>query len=161
MPFLNYPFLNDFRLKSLPNKEELIQIINNDNEFSLKYPVLHLILMEKDKLDQLKCLLPMNKIANLMMDNFSFKIDRDSAKKISIQKAFNEIKLDPIDLDNYLKVFNDSWKSINEYATQYGCRKEMEIKKGFSKFDDSLSYLLNDVGDYKHGMNHQIWRNLF
>ena len=146
-----YPLLNDFTIKSVPTKEELIQIINNDDKFSLKYPILHLLVMDMFKLKQMECLLPMNKLANLLMENFSFKIDRDDAKKITIGKAFNDIKIEPKILDEYLKLFNKSWISINKYARRYQCRKEMEVKESLS-INDSLSYLLNDVGDFKNGM---------
>ena len=146
-----YPHLRDFRFKSLPNKEELIKIITNDNEFSQKYPVLHLIIINKDKLDQLKCLISMNKLVNLLMDNFCFKIDREYAEKITIEKAFDEIKIDSKILEKYFNEFNKSWKYIRQNAKKYLGKKEMEVKESFSK-SDTLSYLLNDDNDDKNGM---------
>ena len=55
-------------------------------------------------------------------------------------------------MDKYFNSFNNSWKSIKKNATKYEFRKEMEMKESFSKIDDTLSYLLNDVCDHKNGM---------
>ena len=149
---INYPYLNDFTIKSLPKKEELIEIIKNDNDFSKKYPVMHLILINKYKLIQLECLLPMNKLVNLFMNSFSFNIDRQEAKRITIKSSFDRINPDSKILDKYLEEFNKSWENVKLNAIKFNNLQEMKVKDKFLKYTDTLSYLLNDIGDYENGM---------
>ena len=53
------------------------------------------------------------------MDNFCFKIDREYAEKITIEKAFDEIKIDSKILEKYFNEFNKSWKYIRQNAKKY------------------------------------------
>jgi hypothetical protein len=98
-----------------------------------------------------------------MVDNYSFKISRDDAKKRELSKE--EIYQN----DAYKKKFNNfikSWNEIKSEAIKYQCRPEMPVKS--LNANDKLIYFLNDNGELLFGMylaaacqNFIEWQNTF
>ena len=112
---------------------------------------------------KIKYLPAFNEFTNYMVDNYSFKISRDDAKKSPLKNEpiFNEKGF--VDkFNNFIK----AWDEIKNKAIKYKCRPEMK-PKDLNK-DDKLIYFLNDDGELGYGMyiaaacqNFITWQNSF
>ena len=131
----------------------------------------------------MKGLLNINYLVNLLLNIYSFKISREDGKKkilneelTYINELYNEInsiKLDkPQFIKSYIDPFLKSWDTIKKTSIQYKCRILREIEKGEKplemKTDNPLCYFLVDDGDKDGGMflasayqNYIIWQNNF
>ena len=158
-----YPLLKYFMLTKYKNMDDFIKKLGPKNEYVTRYPLLGQYLLNKPGPKKMKFLPDFNEFTNYMVDNYSFKISRDAAKKRPLEK-------EPLFSDNNFKnkynKFIDSWNGIKEDAIKYKCRGEMPVKT-LSK-SDPLVCFLNDDGELLNGMylaaacqNFISWQNTF
>ena len=159
----DYPLLKYFMLTKYKSKQDFIQRLGPSNIYIIKYPLLGQYLLDKSGPKKMKYLPDFNEFTNYMVDNYSFKISRDDAKRRILENE--EIFKDPNFEEKFNKFIN-SWDEIKKESIKYKCRPEMKIKT-ISKYD-SLSYFLNDDGELGHGMylaaacqNFISWQNSF
>ena len=147
----DFPDIEYFINTSTPDIEYFknkFSIISNPED---KYPLLKIILtQDMDKIELLKEIPRLNKIANFLLEKCSFKYSRESANntKIKTEKIYNEIKDD-------LPDFIESWKKIRPIVENYGCKQFQN--NGVKYFTDinlnsPISHFLVDDGEFGHGM---------
>ena len=115
----------------------------------------------------MKSLTNINKLSNLLIKIYSYKISREDAKKKKFKdeipfiiKTFNEMNNSQITekkfMEEYINPFIQSWEQIKLKAFQYKCRLLRDIERGEKpltmKINNSLSYFLVDDGDIEGGM---------
>ena len=147
----NYPDMEFFINTSTPTIESFkdkFSIISNSED---KYPLLRIILtQDMDKIELLKEIPKLNKVANYLLEKCSFKYSRESANntKIKSEQIYDEIK------DN-LPDFIESWNKIRPIIENYGCKQFKN--NGVKYFTDinvnsPISHFLVDDGEFGHGM---------
>ena len=159
-PVEEYPMFRYFIL----TKYKTIEDCENRLENQQQYPLLRQLLKNMPGVRKLKNLPAFNDFTNFMVDNYSFKISRDDAKRkeldteedIQANKAFKK------KYNNFIK----SWNEIKTDAIKYKCRPEMPVKT--LSPNDKLINFLNDNGELYGGMyiasacqNFIEWQNLF
>jgi len=160
-PENEYPMLRYFNLTKYKTKEDLINRMNN----AQNYPLLNQILLDKPEMRKMKYIPIFNEFTNLMVENYSFKISREYAKNNSLENE--EIyKKDENGFQNKLLDFINAWNEIKSDAIKYQCRKEMPLKE--LKPSNKLIDFLIDNGDLGGGMylaaacqNFISWQNSF
>ena len=162
-PSNDYPLFNYFILTKYSSKDELLKKLGPPNIYGLKYPLLRQYLLYNQDAKKMKNLPVFNVFTNYMVDNYSFKISRDDAKKriLKFENIFNE-KGFKNKFDNFIK----AWNEIKSEAIKYKCRDDMKPKNLSS--EDALIYFLNDDGELGNGMylasacqNFIAWQNNF
>ena len=162
-PAKEYPLYKYFILTKYSNKEEFIKKLGPSNIYALQYPLLHQYLLDNIDTKKMKYLPAFNEFTNYMVDNYSFKISRDEAKKQMLidSKIFKEKGF-----ENKFINFINAWDSIKSEAIKYKCRPEMKPKNLDKK--EKLVYFLNDDGELGYGMyiaaacqNFITWQNSF
>jgi hypothetical protein len=73
----DYPMFKYFLLTKYKTKEDLL----NHMEKKEKYPLLNQILLDNYEINKMKNLPSFNEFTNYMVENYSFRISRDDAKK--------------------------------------------------------------------------------
>ena len=162
-PPQDYPLFKYFVLTKYSNISEFKKRLGPPNIYVLKYPLLHQYLLDNVNIKKMKYLPAFNEFTNYMVDNYSFRISRDDAKK-------RVLKTEPIYNDKVFKNkfnnFIDAWKEIKSEAKKYKCRPDMDpIDLNSEK---KLIYFLNDDGELGYGMyiasacqNFITWQNGF
>ena len=142
-PEVAYPFFKYFILTKYKTKEDMLRRMDNIE----KYPLLNQLIEDNPDVKKLSNLPPINDFINYMVEQYSFKISRDDAKKrvLENEKIF-KTEVFKKKYDNFLK----AWKEIKSKAIKYQCRDEMPVKDLSSK--DKLIYFLNDNGELYNGM---------
>lgn len=87
-----------------------------------------------------------NSFANILLNLYSNKIEREEAKNKKINSIINKNEKYEILFKKYQK----AWNNVKEYATRYECRPEMKILEISNK--SPLSNFLLDNGELYHGM---------
>ena len=158
-PEKDYPMLKYFNLTKYKTIEDFIKRMEKKE----KYPLINQILNENSAVNKMEYLLSFNEFTNFMVENYSFKISRDEAKKRILQ---NEEIYKTKEFKDMFKSFIKVWDNIKAEAIKYGCRDEMP-KKDLSE-KDCLVYFLNDCGEEGGGMylaaacqNFISWQNTF
>ena len=161
-----YPDIQYYSVSNLQNYENFINKFNSSRENEIKYPLINLIIKKEEEITNdainLKILEPINKLSNILLQIYSYKISREDAKKFSLKEKLSEItdKLEEIYQDgtlnqkkleeNYIKPFINSWNIIKKKAIQYKCK---DLKKPVDISEKSeLSYFLVDDGEKGFGM---------
>ena len=159
-PENEYPMLKYFNLTKYKTKEDLINRMNNNQN----YPLLNQILLDKPEMRKMKYIPIFNEFTNLMVENYSFKISREYAKNNSLENE--EIYKNDHEFQKKLLNFIKAWNEIKSEATKYQCRDEMPIKE--LKPSNKLIDFLIDNGDLGGGMylaaacqNFISWQNSF
>ena len=162
-PYEEYPLLQNFILTKYSTKSEFIKKLGPSNIYAHKYPLLYQYLLDNIDTKKMKYLPAFNEFTNYMVENYSFKISRDDAKKRVLR--YEDIYYDIIYKDKY-KNFINAWNEIKSEAIKYKCRPEMKPKN--LDEDDKLIYFLNDDGELGYGMylaaagqNFITWQNSF
>ena len=109
-----------------------------------------------------------NKLSNILLNIYSFKISREDAKiKLlkdelkNIMDAYNEININKINNENelinkYINPFIIAWDKIKRKAVQYKCKVLVDLNSGKNplemKIENPLSFFLVDNGDNDGGM---------
>ena len=132
-----------FLFTKYKSKLDCLNHIPDKNKYSLTY----LLLSDKKELYLLQYLPSFNDFINYMNKKYSFKITREEAHK-------RKIKDENIFTNNeFVEKFNNFinvWNIIKFYALKFKCNTELPIKELNS--EDNLSYFLNDISEYGHGM---------
>ena len=138
-----YPMFKYFLFTKYKSKLDCLNHIPDKNKYSLTY----LLLSDKKELYLLQYLPSFNDFINYMNKKYSFKITREEAHK-------RKIKDENIFTNNeFVEKFNNFiniWNIIKFYALKFKCNTELPIKDLNS--EDNLSYFLNDISEYGHGM---------
>ena len=147
----NFPEMEFFANTSTPTIDDFkrqFSIIPNSED---KYPLLKIILtQDMDKIELLKELPKLNKVANYLLEKCNFQYSRESANntKIKTELIYNEIK---DDLDDFIK----SWYKIRPIIENYGCKQfKNNGVKYFTELNTSspISHFFVDDGEFGHGM---------
>ena len=112
-----------------------------------KYPLTNLVLLDAEEYKKLECLNDFNEFINIMLEEYSFKISREEAKKrcLKDESIFEN--------ENFKKKFNKFktiWERIKYDAIKYECRKEMKVIS--LSESNKLNYFLNDNAEIGGGM---------
>ena len=168
---LEYPDIQYYSVSSLQNYESFVNKFNSTKENEKKYFLINLLIQKDQEITQnslkLKNIINLNKLGNILIDIFSYKISRDEAKKVKlidklpdIVELYNKITNNNILDDEFIKEFISpyikSWNEISDKATQYKClalKNENEKRKPLEiTIESKLYYFLVDIGDQDGGM---------
>ena len=162
-PSNDYPLFKYFILTKYSSKEELIYKLGPPNIYGLKYPLLRQYLLYNQDAKKMKNLPVFNVFTNYMVDNYSFKISRNEAKRRILQ---NEDIYREDSFNEKFTNFIEAWNEIKGEATKYKHRDYMK-PKDLSE-EDPLIYFLNDDVELGNGMylasacqNFISWQNNF
>ena len=147
-----YNDMQYFRKTKLPNEDDFISQFKSLEENKDNYPIIN-YLIDKDynsNIKYLKYLPTINQVSNEIINYCSYKLSRDEAKKIKINKDKQIIDKD------LLKDFIKAYKKIRPEVEQYDCF-EFKDKNGNMYFNDleNEKYLSNfcaDIGEFNYGM---------
>jgi len=182
-----YPDIESYSVSNIINFNSFEKYFNLSLENKKKYSLIDM-LVNKDlvvtkNVINMKSLLDINNLENILLNIYSFKISREDAKIkklndeiIHISELYNE--MNSIKLDNtqftktYIEPFAKSWDSIKKTSVQYKCRLLRNLDKGEKPLDMTvdkpLCYFLCDDGDIEGGMflaaayqNFICWQNNF
>ena len=183
-----YPDIQYYSISNIQDFNTFINKFNNLKENENKYSLINLLIKKDEDITQdainMKSLENINKLTNLLLNIYSYKISREDGKsKVfkneirSIIDEYNKVTPTQIEneeefIDNYVKPFITSWDMIKKKSVQYKCRILRDLDKKESplemKIDNKLCYFLVDDGDKEGGMflaaayQHLIeWQNAF
>ena len=144
---IEFPFLKYFYYEKIINTKDIYEKLKSEKDYQIKYPLLGICLSKEgfEKAKLLQNLQNINNFSNILLNQYSYKITRDEAKQIKIDKILKNKKME----DLFVK-YVDSWNNIKQYATKYECRNEMEILN-INK-NSPLSQFLLDNGELYNGM---------
>ena len=154
-----YPMFKYFNLTKYKSEDDLLKRMNNRE----KYPLLNQLISGNPVVKKLSNLPAFNEFTNYMVENYSFKISRDDARKRELrsEEIFNTKEFSK-KFDGFIK----AWNEIKSEAKKYKCRPEMPEKNLSS--NDKLICFLNDCGELYNGMylssacqNFIEWQNTF
>jgi hypothetical protein len=158
-PENEYPMLKYFNLTKYKTREDLINHMDNNQN----YPLLNQILLDKPEMRKMKYLPIFNEFTNFMVDNYSFKISRDDAKKKILGK---EEIFDDKQFRQKFEEFKEAWTNIKSEAIKYKCRDEMP-PIDLTEEKPLINFLIDD-GEWANGMylssadqNFISWQNSF
>ena len=137
-----YPLLKYFMYTEY--KTNFKEALKKEEEYmsNYRYPLLNIYLNHSNDQKMLKYLPSFNDFNNYMLENYSYHITRENAKKTSLSNT----EYDGNKFDN----FKNSWEKIYQFATEYKSNK-ME-PRNLSK-DDKLIYFLIDDNENEYGMH--------
>ncbi len=168
-----YPDIQYFTVSKIINMKLFIDKFNSSEENKKKYALINILINKDSDLTKnamnIKNLLPINKLVNILLNIYSYKISRDEAKrkKLSeevgnIVEQFNNMGgnliIENADsfIGEYIHPFIDSWDAIKKHSVQYKCRVLRDLEKGQKpyemKIDNLLCDFLVDDGDKEGGM---------
>ena len=167
-----YPDIQYYTVSENINFYTFIKKFNLHEENKNKYSLINLLInidsdVTKNALN-LKYLLQINKLENILLNIYSYKISRDESKaKVFndeipyIIKIYNEMNSKKLNNDKefekeYINPFIKGWNEIKNKSTQYKCRILRDLGKGEKPFEinnfNCLSDFLVDDGDKESGM---------
>ena len=167
-----YPDIQYYIVSIKINIQTFIEKFNLNEENKSKYALINLLINRDSDITKnafnLKYLSQINKLSNLLLSIYSYKISRHESKsKIlkneipNIIKIYNEMNLKKINdinvfINDYINPFLKGWNEIKKKSVQYKCRILRDLDKGEKPFDmnitSSLSDFLVDDGDKDSGM---------
>ena len=139
----DYPMFKYFNLTKYRSKLDCFNHIPDKNKYSLTYQ----LLSDNKQYLNLNYLPIFNDFINYMNKKYSFKITREEAhkRKLKDEEIFTKEEF----IEKFNK-FRKIWSKIKSYAIKYKCDSELPEKDLDS--EDSLSYFLNEISEYSHGM---------
>ena len=183
-----YPDIRFYYISNIYDIKTFIKVFNSNNENKNKYALINTLINTDSDLiknaKKMKYLNHINKLSNLLLNIYSYKITRENAKvKIleeelpNIVNNFNEISTqknwtEESFTNEYILPFMSSWEQIKDKSVQYKCRILRDKDRGEKPLDmnikNNLCYFLVDDGDREGGMflasaymNFIEWQNQF
>ena len=163
-----YPDIQYYSVSSLQNFESFVNKFNSEKENRDKYFLINLLLqkdeeMTKDTLN-LKAIENLNKLGNILINIFSYKISREDAIKVTLSEKLEEItslysRIEQNEnykkeefIKTFIEPFIQSWNKIKYKSIKYKCH-DLNNKQPFDmKLENNLSNFLTDNGDEDGGM---------
>ena len=137
-----FPYSNYFYYPSLVNIESFSKKINK------KYPVIYNYINKaynNSKLNLIHNISHLNKLENILINKYSYKISRDDAKNKIIKYELNDINDELfIFFNKFYNKFIDNVDILRNYC------HEIKEKHHLNE-NDKLSYILNDNGELGYG----------
>ena len=177
-----YPDIQYYTYSNIQNFKTFAEKFNSSEENKKKYSLTY-ILVNKD-LDitkdakNMKSLESINKLENILLNTYSYKISREDGKNKIFEKEINNIidKYNEINRskeidekqfkEKYIDPFIENWDIIKSKSVQYKCR--ILRQPCDMKTEKPLCFFLVDDGDMEGGMflasayEHFIsWQNKF
>ena len=183
-----YPDIQYYFVSKIHDFNTFVQKFNSSKENVNKYALINILINKDSEITKdainMKNLININKLSNLLLNIYSYKITREDAKgKILLNEVqyildnYNEIKNSKISDENeflkkYLDPFIESWNNIKNKSVQYKCRVLRNLEGGEKpleiNYETCLSYFLVDDGEIEGGMflasayqNLIEWQNKF
>ena len=183
-----YPDIQYYSLSNIIDFNTFAEKFNSSKENQNKYALINILVnKELDIINgamNMKSLDNINRLVNIMLNIYSYKISRDNAKKYILKnelnyiiKTYNEINTikindEDIFIKDYIDPFIESWNIIKNKAIQYKCKLLRDFGKGENplemNIDIPIYYYLVDKGDQDGGMflaaayqNYIEWQNKF
>ena len=183
-----YPDIQYYSISNIQNYETFVNKFNSSKENENQYSLINMLIKRDEDLTlnaiNMKSLENINKLTNILLNVYSYKISRDDAKEKLLKNEIGKIiddynEMNPTKINNeeefiedYIKPFIESWDLIKKKSVQYKCRVLRDLDKGEKPLDMSidkkLAYFLVDDGDKDGGMflaaayQHLIeWQNAF
>ena len=172
-----YPDIQYYSVSSLQNFETFANKFNSLEENERKYFIINLLVKKDQQITKdainLENIQNLNKLGNILIDIFSYKIRREEAKQVKLKDKLKEIcylyniieaqhethdKIESEDLfkEKYIDPFLQSWDKIKSKSTKYKC---MSLKHGKKpgeplnmNMENNLCYFLVDTGDSDGGI---------
>ena len=183
-----YPDIQYYSISSIQNYNTFVNEFNSLKANENKYSLINMLIKNDEDLTinaiNMKSLENINKLANILLNIYSFKISRDDAKEKILKNELPKIienynEINPVKINDeeefekdYIEPFIKSWDLIKKKAVQYKCQVLRKLEKGEKpldmRVDNKLCYFLVDNGDKEGGMflasayQHLIeWQNDF
>ena len=166
-----FPDIQYYCITNIYNLDTFKEIFNSSDENKGKYSLINLLLNQEvdtaNDITKMKNLININKLANLLIIIYSYKISREDGKKKRLDNELDNILDNYQEINNkkitkkefidiYINPFINSWNQINRNCVQYKCRILRDLEKGENplnmKIDNNLCYFLVDDGDLGGGM---------
>ena len=167
-----YPNIQYFYTSNILDFNSFVKKFNSSSDNIRKYALINMLINKENNLTKnaifLKNLNNINKLANLLLNIYSYKISRDDAKirKLSdelsfIMNNYNEIYNSSINdnsifINKYIKPFIQSWNQIKEQLFKYNGRIIRDKTKGDKSLEininNPLTNFLVDDGDKSGGL---------
>ena len=155
-----FPMFKYFNYTNYKSEQDMMNKMENKD----RYPLIRQLVNDSPDLKNLSYLPAFNEFTNYMVNNYSFKISREDAKKRVLE---NEEIVNEKDFNKKFGNFLEAWNHIKSKATKYKCRPVMEVKEKFTKKDTLINFL-NDESELYYGMyiasacqNFIEWQNTF
>jgi len=140
-----YPDIQYYSISNIQDFNSFINKFNNLKENENKYSLIYQLIKRDEDITQdainMKSLENINKLTNLLLNIYNYKISREDGKtkvfKDEIRFIIEEYnKVNPIQInseeeiiDNYVKPFIKSWDMIKKKSVQYKCRLLRDLDK--------------------------------
>ena len=184
----SYPDIQYYSVSGVQDFNTFVNAFNSSKENENKYSLINILINKDDDITQnalrMKSLENINKLTNIMLSIYSFKIGREDAKEKIFKNelghiidTYNEVNPNKINneeefLKEYVNPFIKSWDLVKDKSVQYKCRILRDLDKGQKPLDmtidNKLSCFLVDDGDIEGGMflasayqNLIDWQNAF
>lgn len=183
-----YPDIQFYTTSNIYNFRNFINVFNSSKENQNNYSLINILINKNESMStnlmNMKYLININKLVNLLLNIYSYKITREEGKSKLLKKqlmyilnAYNKMNKKIIHnrqefINNYINPFIESWNKIKNKSIQYKCRILIDLEKGEKPHDinlnDELCNFLVDDGDNKGGIflasayeNFIEWQNEF
>ena len=183
-----YPDIQYYTVSNIQNYNIFVNKFKSSKENENKYFLINTLISKEDDFTQdvinMKNLKNINKLTNVLLNIYSYKISREDGKKLKLKDELDNIlelynEMNQVKIENvkdftkeYINPFLSSWDAIKSKSVQYKCRILRDLEKGEKPFDMNidlpLCYFLTDDGDKDGGMflasayQHFIgWQNSF
>ena len=182
-----YPDIQYYSVSNIINQKTFNDKFNSSIENKNKYALINILINKNLDINKgalkMKYLDNINKLGNILLNIYSFKISRDKGKNLILKnelahivETYNEINSLNTNEENftseYINPFIESWEGIKETSIQYKCNILKNLEKGELPLEMSIEnpicYFLVDDGDKDGGMflasayqNFIEWQNKF
>ena len=184
-----YPDIQYYTLSRIQDYNYFVNVFNSSKENEDKYSLINILIKSDEDITKdainMKYLENINKLTNILLNIYSYKISREEGKEKILEKELEKIidtynEINPTSIINdeeefvndYVNPFIESWNAIKRKAVQYKCRILRDLDKGEKPLEmtvkNPICNFLVDDGDKEGGMflaaayQHLIdWQNAF
>ena len=175
-----FPDIQYYTFSKIQDFDSFIKKFNSSEENKNKYSLINILINKDEEILKnsinMANLININKLSNLLINFYSYKISREDAKSKKLKNeltfiidSYNEINNEQINEKDFIKEYIDpfiaSWDKIKNKSVQYKCRTLKPLDLDIEK---TVYYFLIDDGDKEGGMalasayQHFIeWQNIF